>query len=128
MTHLVRNFSDLRVISGSLYDLPPLLALLLGDNHQVCVKRGDPQGKGTSLFSTLKVGRTEIRRKATRPEPVSREVLKYQRENKMSSDAREFYRQADDKLERENEVGLKVLVESIPLTVLHCPLMDQTRV
>lgn len=70
----------------------------------MCFKRG-PQGKGTSLLSFLKVGRKEMRRRATGPEPVSTKVLrKHQGENKMSSYARLLSREVEEQ-ERENAMG-----------------------
>lgn len=49
MIHLVRNFSNLSVISSSPYDLPFIICLTL-ESTTNCFKRGIPKEKRLSYF------------------------------------------------------------------------------
>ena len=99
MIHLVRSPSDLRVISGSLCNLPLLACLTLLRQPLSVFQKGCPQRKGTSLFPTLKMDRTEVRKKL-----ISTWILKYQCENKMSSEAQVFNRQSEEKSGKESKM------------------------
>lgn len=53
------------------------------------------------------MGKTEIRKKAPGPEPISTGILKSQRENEMSSEAQVFSRQGEEKSEKNTMGGEK---------------------